>query len=273
MFGKLLKNDLKAQWHSMSTIFSVIIAVALIGEACTIFSDNQTVIVLGGLAVILAMLFAAIFIIIAVAMLFSKTMFGRAGYLTLTLPVKTSSLIWSKTVSGLVWAFAVYFLFIGSFFLWVYQVKETLGGDVVESAEAILSLFGVPSFKVISIVVIFFSVSLAISILLIVQSLYFGVTCSNISPVSKFGNLGAIVIFAITFLVLQKISTEISALIPFGMVVSPDLITFTSNTNEAALNAIDPVKINFAGPLLRLLFGIVLHFPIVYLTKNKVNVK
>ncbi len=273
MFGKLLKNDLKAQWHSMSTIFSVIMAVAVIGEACTVFSDKQVVIVFGGLAVILSLLFACAFILIAVAMLFSKTMFGRAGYLTLTLPVKTSSLIWSKTVSGLIWAFAVYFLFIGSFILWIHQVKETLGGDVVESAEAILSIFGVPSFKVISIVVIFFSVSLAVSILLIVQSLFLGVTCSNITPVSKLGNIGAIAIFAVTFLALQKVSTEASALLPFGMVVSPDLITFTSNTNEAALNMVDPVKINFVGPLLRLIFGIALHFPIVYLTKNKVNVK
>ena len=273
MFGKLLKNDLKAQWHSMSTIFTVIFIVAAIGELATIISDNRITIVFGGLAVVLSLLFACIFIIIAVAMMFSKTLFGRAGYLTLTLPVKTSSLLWSKTASSLIWVFSVYLLFIGSFFMWVYQVKETFGGDVVESAEAILSIFGVPTFKVISIVIIFLCISLSFSVLLIVQSLYFGRACSNVSPVSKFGNLGAIAIFAVLFLVLQKLSTEISSSIPIGMVVSPEIITFTSNTTKTAMEIADAVKINFVGPLLRLIFGIALHFPTVYLIRNKVNVK
>lgn len=273
MFGKLLKNDLKAQWYSMSTIFTVIFIIAAIGEIATLVSDNRITVVFGGLAVVLSLLFACIFIIIAVAMMFSKTVFGRAGYLTLTLPVKTSSLLWSKTVSSLIWVFSIYLLLIGSFFLWVYQVKETLGGDVVQSAEVILSLFGVPTFKVIFIVIIFLCITLAFSVLLIVQSLYFGIACSNVSPVSKFGNLGAIVIFAVVFLVLQKLSTEISSAIPMGMVVSPEIITFTSNTNETAKAIDDAVKINFVGPTLRFIFGIALHFPTVYLIRNKVNVK
>ena len=79
--------------------------------------------------------------------------------------------------------------------------------------------------------------------------------------------------FAVLFLVLQKLSTEISSSIPIGMVVSPEIITFTSNTTKTAMEIADAVKINFVGPLLRLIFGIALHFPTVYLIRNKVNVK
>ncbi len=273
MFGKLLKNDLKAQWYSMSTLFTVIFIIAAAAELITIFSKSQIAVVFGGLAVVISLLVGCVFIIVAVAMMYSKTMFGRAGYLTLTLPVKTSSLIWSKTVSSLIWIFTVYFLFIGSFFLWVYQVKESLGGDVVESAETILSLFGMPTFQQILITVIFYLISLAVTVLMVVQCVYLGVTCSNVSPISKFGNIGAIIIFFATFLILQRVSTAFSNLLPIGMVVAEDVLTFTSNTAEVAKNFDDPMQINFAGVITRLIFAIFLHFPVCYLTKEKVNVQ
>ena len=107
MFGKLLKNDLKAQWYSVAPIFLCIFVIAAVSEIFVLVSKNNVVSTLGGLLVSLVLLFACFVIIIAVAMMFSKTVFGRAGYLTLTLPVKTRSLIWSKTLSGLIWTYAV----------------------------------------------------------------------------------------------------------------------------------------------------------------------
>ncbi len=273
MFGKLLKNDLKAQWYTMNTIFTVVGIIAIAAELVTIFSDSQAGVVFGGMAVMLCLLFACVFIIIKVASMFSNTMFGRAGYLTLTLPVKTSSLIWSKTVSSLIWVFFVYSLFIGSAFLWIYQVKESLGSAVVGSAETLLSLLGMPTFKQMFITIVFYCISLAIEVLLIVQCLYFGVTCSNVSPISKFGNIGAIVIFFLSFLFLQEGSTAISNLIPVGMVIGEEVLTITSNTINAAEGIEGALQVNFAGVLSRLVFAICLHFPISYLTEKKVNVQ
>ncbi len=273
MFGKLLKNDLKAQWYSMSTIFTVVGIIALGAELVTLFSESQSGVVFGGLAVMLSLLFACVFIIIAVAMMFSKTMFGRAGYLTLTLPVKTNSLIWSKTVSSLIWVFIVYFLFIGSSFLWIYQVKEALGSAVVGSAETLLGLLGMPTFQQMFITVVFYCVSLAVEVLLIVQCLYLGLTCSNVSPVSKFGNIGAIVIFFGAFLLLQEGSVAFSNLIPVGMVIGEDSLVFTSNTIKAVAEINGGLQVNFAGVISRLVFAILLHFPTAYLVEKKVNVK
>ncbi len=273
MFGKLLKNDLKAQWYSMSTIFTVVGIIAIAAELVTLFTDSQAGVVFGGMAVMLSLLFACVFIIIAVAMMYSKTMFGRAGYLTLTLPVKTSSLIWSKTVSSLIWVFIVYFLFIGSAFLWIYQVKEALGSAVVGSAETLLSLLGMPTFKQMFIAIVFYCISLAIEVLLVVQCLYLGVTGSNVSPVSKLGNIGAIVIFFASFLLLQEGSVAFSNLLPVGMVIGEEVLTITSDTAKAAAGLEGALQVNFAGVLSRLVFAICLHFPISYLTEKKVNVK
>ncbi len=274
MFGKLLKNDLKAQWHSMSVVFLCTFIVAAIAEIFTITSNDKVVTVMGGMLVSLALGFACIIIIIAVAMMFSKTMFGRAGYLTLSLPVKTGSLLASKTISSLIWVFAVYALFLGSLFLWVIQVKDGLGEEVMESAENLLRLFGVPSFLTIFMGVVSFCISLAVLVLVAVQSLQLGLTLSHVSPVSKFGNIGVIIIFFGLFAVIQYVSNAIADLLPCGLVITPEVIRITSNINstKAALG-INAMGVNVVGSLIRLAIAISLHFPTKYLIQHKVNVK
>ena len=274
MFGKLLKNDLKAQWHSMSVVFLCTFIVAVVAEIFTLTSDNRVVKVMGGLLVSLALGFACIIIIIAVAMLFSKTMFGRAGYLTLTLPVKTGSLLKSKTISSLIWVFVVYALFLGSLFLWVFQVKDTMGEEVMESAENLLRLFGVPSFLTIFMGVFSFCLSLAVLVLVAVQSLQLGLTLSHVSPISKFGNVGVIVLFFVIFLVVQSVTTELSDLLPVGFVVTSDTVKFTSNIvrTKAAMGGAG-LSIGICGSIFRLLAAIGLHYPTVYLIQKKINIK
>ncbi len=274
MFGKLLKNDLKAQYHSMSAIFFGIFIISLSAEIVALFSKTDLGKVLGGLVVMAALLFACFFILIAVGLMFSKTMYGRAGYLTLTLPVKTSKLIWSKTLSGLIWTFAVYFLFVGSCVLWFFQVKDLVGQEALESAETLLKLFGAPSFKMLAVILIFFAVSLGITMLLITQSIYLGITVSNVKPFSKLGVIGALIVSFACFLIIQSISSSVDELLPIGMVVSSKAITFTSNTVQALHNAgAQAVSISFMGPIFRLIVGILLHFPISFLAEKKVNVQ
>ena len=274
MFGKLLKNDLKAQWHSMSVVFLCTFIVAVVAEIFTLTSDNRIVKVMGGLLVSLALGFACIIIIIAVAMMFSKTMFGRAGYLTLTLPVKTGALLKSKTLSGLIWVFAVYALFLGSLFLWVFQVKDTMGEEVMESAENLLKLFGVPSFLTIFMGVFSFCLSLAVLVLVAVQSLQLGLTLSHVSPISKFGNIGVIVIFFGLFAIIQTVSSAVADLLPCGLVITPEVIKITSDIHKTkAALGLDTLGINLIGSLVRLALAVALHFPTKYLIQHKVNIK
>ncbi len=274
MFGKLLKNDLKAQWHSISTIFLCIAFIAVGAEIFTLTSKVQPMKVIGGMFVSLALGFACVVVLIAVALMFSKTMFGRAGYLTLSIPVKTSSLLVSKTVSGLIWIFSVYALFIGSLFLWVYQVQQALGDQILDSVEDILSIFGVPSFLTIFIGVIFFLISLAVITLVMVQALHLSITCSNISPLSKFGNIGTIVMFFVIFLVVQSVTTELSDLLPIGFVVTSDTVKFTSDLarTKASMGGAG-LSIAICGSIFRLLAAIGLHYPTVYLIQSKINIK
>ena len=273
MFGKLLKNDLKAQWFSVAPIFLCVIVIATVAELFVLFSKNSMITALGGLLVTLVLLFACFVIIIAVAMMFAKTVFGKAGFLTLSLPVKTSSLIWSKTLSGLIWTYVVYMLFFGSLFLWIHQVGQHLGADFQDMADQIFTLLLGKSISTMLSMLSYYLIWFGIIMFLIVQCLYFGITCSHVSPISKLGVLGAVIVFFGSFALTVSLIGIVTKFLPFGMVMCEEIVTLTSNvTNTQKALGDYAYAFNFAGPLTMLIVSIVLNYPITYLVKNKVNI-
>ncbi len=282
MFGKLLKNDLKSQWHSVSVIFLCIAIIVCAAELfislciAEIIPFKQSffkfgAVTLSGIAVMLLMLFACIVILITVGLLFSKTTFGRAGYLTLTLPVKTSSLIWSKTISGLIWTFVVYFLFFGSACLWFTQ-SSFANDELRPLMETVLSAFFNLSLETIISMVIYGFAILAIVMFFIVQCMYFSITCSHVSPLSKLSVFSAVIIFFASFGAVAYLAYKICVIFPFGFVMHNGTITLTSNVFET-FDAVGGLPIIISFPLFILVVSVLLHFPITALTKHKVNVK
>lgn len=274
MFGKLLKNDLKAQWHSVSLILLCVVVVCAVAEGFAIFSKNNVASALAGLLVMVLLVFACIVMVIAVSMLFSKTVFGRAGYLTLTLPARTRDLVWSKTVSGLIWIFTVFTLMVGAMFLWVSQVNQRFGDEISAAAE-LLSFFGAPSFTVVFVIVAIYVLFFAVAILLLVQCIYLGITVSNVSPFSKLGNFGAIAVTFILFFVIASVTGAIEELFPIGVVLTESNVTLTTDFAKTSQALGDSIifRQNLTSCILCLVSSLLLNLPITYLIKNKVNIK
>ena len=274
MFGKLLKNDLKAQWHSVSIILLCIGIICIVGEIFATFTKNNILSAVAGMGVFFVLVFASFVMVIAVSMLFSKTVFGRAGYLTLTLPAKTRDLVWSKTVSGLIWIFSVFSLMIGSMFLLVYQVDQRFGKEI-EAAADLLSLFGAPSFSVVFVIVAIFTTIFAVLILLTVQCIYLGITLSNVSPISKLGNFGAVIISFVGIWAIYTLSNTIGDFLPMGVVLTETKVMVTTDFANTIHTLGDQVifKQNLTGVILSLAGALLLNIPITSLIKNKVNIK
>ena len=269
MFGKLLKNDLKAQWFSVSAIYlCAFIAVVVCEIGANVLKEQKQIVLCGG-GVCLALLIASVTTLITVAIMFKNTMFGNAGYLTLTLPVKTGSLLASKTVSGLIWIFTVYALLIGSLVLWFYQIKTLLGDQMTDAINGILNIFGVPTVKTITLGVIIICILFAAIILLAVQCMYLSLTLSQIKPISSFGKFGTIVLFFVLAGGLLSLSGTVSNMLPHNVVISDTAIRFTSNVGltEAAMSY------RLTGTFFNIIASIALHFPMKFLINKKINLK
>lgn len=269
MFGKLLKNDLKAQWNSISAIYFCALIVVIVGELGANFGKEDKTIVLCGGLVCLALLVASVATVFAVAFMFNNTMFGRAGYLTLTLPVKTDSLIASKSCSGLIWIFSIYALLIVSLILWLYQIRVVLGDQLSDTIDDLLKLFGVPSVRTISLGVIFACILFAALILLVVQCLYTSLTLSQIKPISAFGKFGTIVLFFVLLSVISSISEIISDALPLNVIISETSLRFTNQS----ITSSETMNFRLTGAIVNLIASTALHFPMVALINKKINLK
>ena len=269
MFGKLLKNDLKAQWFSVSAIyFCALIAVVVFEIGANILKEDKQVVLCGG-GVCLALLVASVTTLITVALMFNNTMFGKAGYLTLTLPVKINSLLASKTVSGLIWIFSVYALLIGSLVLWLYQIKTILGDQMTDTIDSLLEIFGVPSVKTITIGIIIACILFAAIILLLVQCMYLSLTLSQIKPISSFGKFGTIALFFILIGGFLSLSGTVSDILPINIIISETSILFTSDSTVTD----NTMNFRLTGAIFNILASVVLQFPMTFLINKKINLK
>ena len=269
MFGKLLKNDLKAQWFSVSAIyFCALIAVVIFEIGANVLKEDKHVALCGG-GVCLALLIASVTTLITVAIMFNNTMFGKAGYLTLTLPVKMNSLLASKTLSGLIWIFSIYALLIGSLVLWFYQIKTILGDQMTNALDDLLKIFGVPSVRTITIGVIITCILFAAIILLLVQSMYLSLTLSQIKPISSFGKFGTIVLFFVIMGGLLSLSGTVSDMLPINIIVSETAIIFTSDSTLVD----NTMNIRLTGIIFIIIASVILQFPMTFLINKKINLK
>lgn len=127
MLGKLFKHEFKDTAKLMLLIYSMFIAITLIG---TLVLSNDAIqnsestpinIILAVLMIFYMLSIFALFIITYVYMCvhFYKTMYSDQGYLTHTLPVKSSTLFHVKLFTSLVWMVCSMALMILSIFLLV----------------------------------------------------------------------------------------------------------------------------------------------------------
>ena len=113
MLGRLSKNSLKATFHSVYNIYiamgiiSVIMLVMLLVD-WTKWGDTGVGVgylikIVASVALCLTAGIGVLMTFVAVFSEFSRNLYGNEGYLTLSLPVRSSTLMFSKWLSASFW--------------------------------------------------------------------------------------------------------------------------------------------------------------------------
>lgn len=123
MLIKSIKHDLLSTYRDFLSVYSALLVIALIGP----FIVNS------GVEWMIAILFLGIFgfsvatfviTFLTIIRLYNRRLFSAEGYLTLTLPVKTSTTIIAKVVTGFIWStltvivFGISMLIFGLIYYW-----------------------------------------------------------------------------------------------------------------------------------------------------------
>lgn len=114
MLSKLIKYDFKALSRMLWPTMAAVVGATLIAALCFLF-DSKTIgnanggliqFLAGMLAVImvLAIIAAAFLVFFVICAHFYRNLMTDQGYLTFTLPVKTSDILWSKLITAMLWS-------------------------------------------------------------------------------------------------------------------------------------------------------------------------
>lgn len=275
MLGKLLKHEFKQSSRIILIILAILVVITPITALYTRFNMNRVpdtdlpffdiFEALQGIAMVLyvcAMIAAAAATVILLMYRFYKSMVTSEGYLTHTLPAKTSSIVTSKLIVNIAWqliSFAVMFLSIIAFTLILGLWKLSDLSDINFSAFfRAMDYIGIKgSFFTLLIISVF--VTLVRSILQYFVSFAIG------HRMNGHPFLGFVITYIVISIILQIIGSVMG--IVYSIYTSAVDTSVYMNTISSAIN---PLLI--ASIIQNIILGAIFYFVTVYMFKNKLNI-
>lgn len=273
MLGKLIKNDMKSGFYTVINVYIAAfaaIALMLFG----VFAKSEMIKSLSSFALMVIMIFVVIFTFFAVIMMFSKSVYGNVGYLTLSLPVKEWELVFSKTLTGITFVLISYISFIVSSAVLFFYMSGQKGAEMLLEFWQQSEEFGLPSKDTFLLFLLVKSIFGLVSIFFVVASLHMSASLINISKIDKFGTAGSIIIFAFITSVLKSIAKGAGELVNFHTVIHGKQVYFTfSNSFVSTQKAMGALSFEISQYFVLLLLSVALSAGTAFLIKKKINLK
>lgn len=275
MTGKLIKHELKAGARRMGNIYlaALIACVAMLFSA---FFKSGFMRFISSAAVVAVAAVAVIVTFVSVVFGANKSLFGREGYLTQTLPVRTSSLIFSKWFASSVWVMISYgfvaIAFVAVFVYWTTENQE--GAEIYDMIYTFLQGFGIGAEAVYQKYLLVSAIIGLFNACIFVMFVLFSITLSNISPFHKLGTFGVIIYLALTVFVIQGATYGLESLCDVTMIIESTGISMTVSQQaitEATMKG--AMTIGFTGVYFKTIVTVFLYILTVQLTESKINLK
>ena len=256
MLGKLIKNAFKA---TASAVYTNYIAMGVIAVVMLILmfvdwtkwgasgiSTGFKIKLAASAILIVTALVCVILTFVSVFGEFRRSMYGNEGQLTLTLPVRSSSLLFAKLFSGSFWVILSYTVFcLCAFGSVVYLLRHSMSvieGDdtynlVTEAIRQIAEAAGIatPNMKVILNLAGIHAVIGGIRACVFVLLVFFALTLGNCRPFHKLGKIGPVLYFFAAIFIVHTLATIAAKFVKVYIVVSENAFTFALNEADVQL--------------------------------------
>lgn len=273
MLGKLIKHELR---HSARYTMSIYIAVTVISAVMglSLLSSATWPGVMSCFALYAAGFITVIVTLVSVIKNFYDTLFGRQGYLTLTLPVKCSNLLISKVIVSFIWIVASFALMALTLVMIFFYAKEKSSGYFTLISDAV-SISGILEMlpSAATVVKLLFVVALwaVITIFTYVSFVYFTVTAVNTRALQSHPKILGGLIFLGIFSLNNTVGNILTAYLPLTFNVGSDRVYFAFQQMDKVEDAI--LSYGVGGTLFSGLLALGLLWLTGYILEHKVNLK
>ncbi len=274
MLGKLIKNEFIQTSKSLIAVYSA--AAAAI--AVMLLSYLIKVAFIGTMGSIALVVIGAVAIVMTLVMVitnFYRSLYANQGYLTFTLPVKSSGVLFSKFLVSFVWVIVSYilmFLCILSVVLYTRAKTDGMLESVLQMLKGMEELGSLPSTTALIEYLTAIGLGSLVSVVTFVAFVFFAVTLANTRPFQKKSTFFGILIFFVCYVVNRGVSQWATIKLPLGVALTADKIKIVFQSMENGVQ--DALFVwGIGGKIFSCLFALVLLILTGYIMENKVNIK
>lgn len=217
MFSKLVKHEFRATARIIPFVYLVTIFLALVHVVTA--KLNLGAVSKISLVLMVMMCFAQVAIaFVLVIWRYYKNLYSSEGYLTHTLPVHPSQLLWSKLLVGFIWTALSYLVgavvFVGVMMADFVKSNDQLA-EIVNVYHAFLAQTGLDKYEAAMWIIVIGMMLL--SIVLLLTEAYFAITVGNLSKLHSLGIGGPILVYFAEYIALQIVATVAVLFVPLGI--------------------------------------------------------
>ena len=276
MLGKLIKNEIKySSRYFLAMLASVAIVILLMGATLFLKVDRMNAI--ASIVLFIVGLVSVFMAVVLVIKNFSDTLYRNQGYLTFTLPVKGSELLFSKVFVSFFWII-VSQLILGVCVLAVlWNAKEQISASYGEFIDL---LFGdlleafAPTRKMLIQSGVFLLVSMLLEILVFVSMVYFSITISNTRPLQKHPVLFGFLVFFAVYIASAILSRKVGEVLPLSVKITPEMLSLVfEKASSVSASSEMTGAIGLGSTVFMTVMSLVFLFVTGYIMERKVNIK
>lgn len=273
MLFKLIKHEIKHSVRYTLSIYCAVIAVAVV-MGLSLLADSTVIGSLGCFALFITGIATVVVTLVSVVKSFNDTLYSRQGYLTFTLPVKCSTLLFSKVLVSFLWIVVSFVIMASTYILIFFYAKERTEG-LLDTLVGAISVSGIlemlPSGKIIVQFLLVASLMAVFTILTYVGYVYFAVTIANTRALHAHPKFYGGVVFFAVFLFVNTISNKLTLALPLTFNVSYEKVYFALHNMSADADAL--ITYGVGGTIFSFIVAIGLLLFTGYIMEHKVNVK
>lgn len=268
MLGKLIKHEFR---HSARYHFAILIATVAVTAVVglSLITDSTLLKVLASAGLMFTGIATIVITVVSIVKNFYDTMFSRLGYLTMTLPVKGSTLLLSKIIVAIVWVIVGFVAMAVPYSLMIIYASheaeaifDVIGNIASMLTELLPSASAMVSFLIVMIILAF------LYIITYIGYIYFSVTIANTRLFQNHPKLYGSLTFMGIFLLVTRIGSFLGSVIPFTFNVTQDKAFFAFKHIEDAM-----LSYPLADTIFAAVVGVALLFATGYVIENKINIK
>ena len=273
MFGKVLKNEIRHSARYNLTIYAVALAASVL-MGLSLVVESSGIGVASCFALYIIGIITVVITLVSVIKNFYDTLFSRQGYLTLTLPVKGSTLLLSKVLVSFLWIIVGFAIMVATWVLiFIYVRHQT--ADEVSVIKGLISDMGIlellPSGFVVAQVIVVLAILGVSKMLTYVGFIYFSVTVANTKKFQNHPRLFGVITFFLIMSVTSRVSDFLTVKAPLTFFVTSEKAFFSFDIMGSINGAL--LSYGVGGTIFSAIVALGLLVLTGYIIENKVNIK